>query len=152
MLKRIFEGRRILAVPAAVIALLAALFATAQVASADPINAPGAIQISVSCDNGHVYSVVVNGNGSWSPAHDLNSTTTLVPLAFGEQVFTVTDASGNVIEQATAPPSTKGSGTSNGTRTTKTSCTFSGSQTDPESGNTFTITGSVTGFVTPARG
>jgi len=152
MLKRIFAGRRILAVPAAVIALLAALFATAQVASADPINAPGAIPISVACNNGHVYSVVVNGNGSWTPAHDVNGTTTLIPLAFGEQVLTETDANGNVIEQTTTPPSSKGAGTSNGTRATKTSCTFSGSQTDPESGHTFTITGSVTGFVTPARG
>jgi hypothetical protein len=151
MLKRIFAGRRILAVPAAVIALLAALFATAQVASADPINAPGAFQLSVSCDNGHVYSVVVNGNGSWSPAHDVNGTTTLVPLAFGEQVFTLTDANGNVIDQETIPPSSKGAGTSNGTRATETSCTFSGRQTDPE-GNIFTITGSVTGFVTPAKG
>ena len=150
MLKRIFEGRRILAVPAAVIALLAALFATAQVASADPINAPGAFQISVSCDNGHDYSVVANGNGHWTPAHDINSTATLVPLAFGEQVLTLTDPDGNVTEQV-IPPSSKGADTSNGTRATKTSCTFSGSQTDPE-GNTFTITGSVTGFVTPARG
>jgi hypothetical protein len=93
----------------------------------------------------------VNGSGSWTPAHDLDSTTILVPLAFGELVFTVTDANGNVIEQDTTPPSTKGAGTSNGTRATKTSCMFSGSQTDP-AGNTFTITGSVTGFVTPARG
>jgi hypothetical protein len=44
----------------------------AGVATADPTNAPNSAPITITCGN-TTYHAVVNGNGLWSPAHDLNS-------------------------------------------------------------------------------
>jgi hypothetical protein len=119
-------------------------------AHADPSGAPEAIPLTVTCDNGVVYDVVSNGNGSWTPAHDLDSTSTLVPVAFGESTFTVTDASGTVLDTETQPASSKGQSGSQA-RATDISCSYTGGATDPVSGMTFTISGTVEGFVTPVR-
>jgi hypothetical protein len=70
----------------------------------------------------------------------------LVPTAFGETTFTVTDPEGNVTTE-TDPPVSKGS--SSHPRATTTSCTFHVEGT--EDGFSFVLDGSVTGFVTPAR-
>src|SRR4051794_23921125 len=117
-------------------------------ASADPAKG---LPISIECDNGTTYTAVSNGNGNWTPAHDLNSTAVLIPTSFGEQTITITDADGNVIDSETDPGVTKAS---TKPRATTINCDFSGSATfvDPELGPlTFTVTGTVTGFVTPAR-
>ncbi|HWC22231.1 MAG TPA: hypothetical protein VG502_08045 [Flexivirga sp.] len=121
-----------------------ALVATA--AHADPANAPNSFPITLMCDDGSSYQVVSNGNGNWTPAHDLNGQTVLIPLAFGMQTFTVYDASGNIIDQESVPPSTKTAVNAN-KQATK-SCTFSGSQTAPD-GTRFEINGSVIAFATP---
>jgi len=131
-----------------------ALVAAAGPVAADPVNAPEATHVPLTCDNGHTYDAVVNGDGDFSPAHDLNSNKMLVPTSFGEFTGTITDSEGNVLDSFTDPPSSKGqSGKKH--RKTATSCTFTFGETfeDPELGTlTFSGAGSVTGFVTPARG
>lgn len=132
------------------LAPLATTVLLATPAHADPAGAKDALPLTVTCDNGRVYDVVSNGNGSWTPAHDLASSSTLVPLAFGETTFTITDANGTVLDSETQPASTKGqSGTQ--VRATATSCSYTGSATDPESGTTFTLSGTVDAFVTPVH-
>jgi hypothetical protein len=138
-----------LAVAAAAGAL--ATLGLASPATADPGNASDAIVLV--CDNGHTYNATVAGNGAFTPAHDLGSNSILVPTAFGEIHGTVTDAGGAVLAEFTDAPTTKGKSTK--ARATSTTCTFSFSQTgfDEEFGQvvTFSLSGSVTGFVTPAR-
>jgi hypothetical protein len=126
-----------------------ALIATsAGVANADPVNAKGALPLQVTCDNGHTYTAVGNGNGNFTPAHDLDSNAVLIPVAFGEITFTVTDPNGNIIDQETQPPAGKGSSANNPNATTN--CSFSGGSISPD-GSTFTLVGTVTGLVTPSR-
>ncbi|HEY3530605.1 MAG TPA: hypothetical protein VGK78_15775 [Nocardioides sp.] len=116
-------------------------------AQADPAGARDSLQLQVTCDNGQTYDVVTNGNGAWTPAHDLNSTAVLIPVAFGEQTFSVYDPDGNLIDQETVPASAKtGASAHNGHATVN--CSFAGSTTAPD-GSTFMISGTVTGFVTP---
>lgn len=124
--------------------------ALAAPALADPVNTKESLALNVVCDNGATSMVVSNGNGNWTPAHDLGSTATLIPLAFGEQTFTVTDQSGSVVDQETTPASAKGMSAST-ERATRTMCSFSGGATDPESGYSFSISGTVEAFVTPVR-
>lgn len=110
-------------------------------ASAAP---PQAGHVTVQCGS-TTYQTWVNGNGAWTPAHDLGSTSTLVPLAFGPSTFTVTDPSGVVVDSGTDPGSTKGqSAHSAGGQW----CTYWLSGTDPD-GFTFSVTGGVLGKVTP---
>ena len=123
-------------------------------AYADPINSPNAFgPFPVVCDNGVTYQVVGNGNGDFTPAHDVNSTSTLIPTAFGPFHGVVTDLQGNVLAEFTDPAQTKGSSTKD--RATSTSCTFTVEFTDfvPEFGQVVRSvgTGSVEGFVTPVR-
>lgn len=125
-----------------------ALVATsAGVASADPVNAKGALPLQVTCDNGHTYSAVGNGNGSFTPAHDLDSNAVLIPVGFGEITFTVTDANGNILDQETQAPASKGNSENNPHATLN--CSFVGGATAPD-GTMFTIAGTVTGMVTPS--
>jgi predicted metal-dependent enzyme (double-stranded beta helix superfamily) len=115
-------------------------------AQADPTNAKNALQLTVPCDNGHTYSVVTNGSGAWTPAHDLNSTATLIPVSFGEETFTIYAPDGTVVDQETQAPTAKAGASAHNKHATL-SCTFSGSQTAPD-GSMFVISGSVVGFVT----
>jgi hypothetical protein len=129
--------------------VVAGSLGTAGTASADPSGPP----IPVVCDNGVTYQATVNGNGVFTPAHDIASTSILVPTAFGEFHGTVTDSDGNVIDQFSDPPVVKGN-SGNHARTTTTSCTFTLTESfeDPGLGLlTLTVEGSVTGFVTPVR-
>jgi hypothetical protein len=106
----------------------------------------------VVCDNGVTYLVTVNGNGDFTPAHDVASTSILVPTAFGAFQGTLVDADGMVIDEFTGLPSVKGSASKD--RATTTSCIYTINETfdDPDLGMvTVTGTGSVTGFVTPLR-
>jgi hypothetical protein len=135
------------ALAAASLGIAAALSVSAP-ASADPKGE----QIEVVCDNGTTYSAVVIGNGAFSPGHDSESTTMLIPTSFGEFHGVVTDSTGTVIDEFTDPPAAKGSSTK--ARATSTSCTFTIVEhfDDPDLGPlTFTGTGSVTGFVTPVH-
>jgi hypothetical protein len=129
--------------------VIAACLGGAGAAAADP---SGEV-VTVVCDNGSTYQVTVNGNGAFTPGHDLASTTMLIPTGFGEFHGVLTDADGNVIDEFVDPPMAKGN-SGNQQRATTTSCTYTitDSFQDPELGLlTFTGEGSVTGFVTPVH-
>jgi hypothetical protein len=115
--------------------------ATATTAHADPLK--NSFQVVVTCGSER-FTAVVAGNGEFAPAHDLSSTAMLVPVAFGETTFTVIQ-NGQVVDTETEPGSTKGSSVKNPNATT--TCTYTGSMTEGDT--TFTISGTVTGFVTP---
>ena len=124
-------------------------FAGAGIAAADP---PRGDIFPLDCDNGSTYQVIVTGNGEFTPAHNLANTSMLIPTAFGEFHATLSDSEGNVIEEETQPPAIKGN-SGNHQRATTATCTFTltDSFEDPALGTlTFTVEGSVTGFVTPA--
>jgi hypothetical protein len=111
------------------------------VAGADPTNAKNAAQIHAIC-GGQPVNVVVNGNGTFSPAHVIGSTSVFIPTAF-DLTFTFTPAGGGAPSVDTET-SSKAAPIKN-----TTSCTiplqtvFSG----PE--GTGTLQGTVTGFFTP---
>ncbi len=130
----------------------ASVLAAAGSASADPTGAPNSFQVPLECDNGSSYTVVLNGNGEFTAAHDLASNSTLIPTAFGPFHGTLTDDAGNVVAEFTDPAVAKGSSTKD--RATSVSCTFviDDTFTDPELGLVhFHGEGSVEGFVTPVR-
>jgi hypothetical protein len=127
------------------------------VAAALSIAAPSAADpkgetIPLVCDNGVTYAVTVNGNGAFTPGHDADSTSQLIPTSFGEFHGVITDSNGTVIDEFTDPAMTKGSSAK--PRRTSLSCTINIVEQfeDPELGLlTFTGTGTVEGFLTPAR-
>jgi hypothetical protein len=119
-------------------------------AGADP---KGGVTI-LTCDDGSTYETVVAGNGNWTPAHDTNSNTILVPTWFGDFHGTLRDADGNVIEDFVEEgDSPKGQSATN--KGDIVACTFSFTEvsdgSDPEfpEGFTFTGVGEVRGFATP---
>jgi hypothetical protein len=134
------RSRGIAAGFAAVVASVGGVAVSSSVAGADPANAKNAITLTVPCDNGVTYTAVANGGGnapkqSFNPAHDINSTSTLVPTSFGTSTMVLKDSQGNTVDSGTNPPATKGN--SQGAGDTPLNCSFSFS-------NTFTITMPVT--------
>jgi len=128
---------------------LATALCLAAPASADP---KGPL-FQVSCENGVTYWITANGNGAFTPGHDSNSNSILIPTSFTTFHGEITDSTGTVIDSFDDPPAVKGMSGKNVRRTT-TSCTFVFVEhfTDPELGElTFTGTGGVTGFITPLR-
>ena len=96
------------------------------------------------------YHVVAEGNGDYTPAHDLDSNKVFIPHAFGEFTGTLTDASGNVVGTETDPASTQGSGKQPSDISCTYSFTFTSDGSDPDgppAGWTFSGTGSVIGQV-----
>lgn len=140
------------------VALAASIPVLAGTAGADPSNAKSAFPVPLVCDNGQTYDVVTNsGNSSvqtFSPAHDLNSSSVLIPISFGEFSGTLTNSNGDIVDQFTEPGSTKGRARAAGN--TPVHCTFTIAETFviTEPGGdlppgTYTVngTGSVTGFI-----
>ncbi len=118
-------------------ALAAAL--VAPTVGADPTNAKNSTQLQAVCGT-QTYNVVVNGNGEFTPAHLIGSTSVFIPTSFditstftpiGGATMTETDTS------AKAAP----------LQNTMT-CTIP-FQSFPSPFGTFTIEGTVTGFLTP---
>ena len=109
-------------------------------ALADPIHAKNAGQINATC-GGQPLTVVVNGNGEFTPAHVVGNTSVFIPTAFN-LTFTFTPTGG-------APMSETDTSAKTGPIKNTVTCTiplqtlFSG----PE--GTGTIQGTVTGFFTP---
>ena len=125
------------------------LVLTAPAAQADPKPEDGSFLLVC----GEVtYEVVVNGDGDFTPAHDVGSTRTFVPTSFGEFTVVVTDADGEVVDTFTDPVLDKGS--SNKPRRTSLTCTYGFEEhfVDPELGPLHIEgSGTVTGFYTPVR-
>jgi hypothetical protein len=127
---------------------VAAALSISAPASADP---KGEL-IPLTCEGGATYWLAVNGNGDFTPGHDVNSTAMLIPTSFGEFHGVITDDTGAVVDEFTDPATAKGNSTK--PRATSLSCTFDIVEhfDDPDLGPlTFTGTGSVEGFVTPAH-
>ena len=128
-----------------VIALVAMLcLAVAQSASADPVNAKNAGFFTAVCGTNEL-DVVVNGNGVFTPAHVIGSTSVFIPTAF-DLTFTFTPSGGGVPEIDTET-SAKAHQPSNAV-----TCDLPAALntvTFPE--GTVVVDGTVTGFFTPAR-
>jgi hypothetical protein len=129
----------------AMTALAAAI--TAGAAPAAPSNAPNATVVSLDCGAAGAFDVVVNGRGLWTPGHRLDGNGVVIPLSFGEETITVRDPEGNVVDQFTEPPATKGRARARGRE--RVSCTYSA--TFEEDDLTITVTGSATGFIAGPR-
>jgi hypothetical protein len=124
----------------ALAAIAVGALALAPGALADPVNAKNSMVIPASCDNGQSYQVSVNGNGEFTPAHDLGSTSVFVPQAFDLTFeFTPTDGSPQSETDTSAKHNVHGD---------LTTCTIDLTQTFPE--GSFHLFGTVTGFFTPA--
>jgi hypothetical protein len=110
------------------------------VATADPINAKNATQISAIC-GGQPVMVVVNGNGEFTPAHVVGNTSVFIPTAFNI-TFSFTPTGGTTMSE-TDTSAKAGPVKNTTTCTIPLQTLFSG----PE--GTGTIQGTVTGFFTP---
>lgn len=127
--------------PALIGACVLALTVLASSAGADPGHAKNAVRVQAMCGT-RTVNVVVNGNGTFTPAHVVGSTSVFIPthlsLAFG---FTPPGGSTSTDTQTATKASNEKLG--------KVTCTiplqtiFSG----PE--GTGTISGTVVGFFTP---
>lgn len=116
-----------------------AAVAIAPTAGADPTNAKNVLQLQAVCGT-QTYTVVVNGNGEFAPAHFVGSTSVFIPTAF-DLTFTFTPTGGSTMTEQdmshkTAP-----------LKNTITCTIPFQSFLSPE--GTFTIAGTVTGFMTP---
>jgi hypothetical protein len=117
-----------------------AAVAIAPTAGADPTNARNSLQLQAVCGT-ETFTVVVNGNGEFTPAHLIGSTSVFMPTAFDiTSTFTPTGGS----TETETDTSAKAAPTNEDTIT----CTIPfQSFTSPF--GTFTLEGSVTGFLTP---
>ncbi len=121
--------------------LVAAAFA-AQVASADPSNAKNSQHVTAVC-GGKQIQVVVNGNGVFTPAHVVGSTSVFVPTAF-DLTFSFTPTGG-------ATESEPNIAAKHNQPTGVVTCDIPkalNTFTTPD--GTFSISGTVTGFFTPS--
>ena len=116
----------------------------AQTASADPTNARNSQVITAMCGSQQVQ-VSVNGQGEFTPGHVIGSTAIFVPTAFN-LTFSFTPTGGTTqSETDTAAKRNQVKGT--------VTCDIPAALntfTSPE--GTFTLSGTVTGFFTPANG
>ena len=134
--------------------LAAGLFAVP--ASADPTNTKNAIVLPLVCNNGQTSQVVVAGSGSFTPAHVIGSHVVFVPVAFSNVTGTAVPSGAPAFSE---PSNTKGQSAKNKQLTT---CTFRTTfPVSPEEAEEFglpagttavRVVGTVTGFLTPARG
>lgn len=115
----------------------------AQAASADPVNAKKSSPFIANC-GGPNLMVVVNGNGEFTPAHVVGSTAVFIPTAFN-LTFSFTPTGGAT--ETETDTSAKAHQPRNAV-----TCELPAALntvTSPE--GTFTISGFVTGFFTPAH-
>lgn len=118
---------------------------------AGPVSAaPEQETIPLTCADGQSFDVVVNGNGEFTPARDLDTTRVLVPHAFGPFHGEVRDAQGVLVDSFDEDGVVKGSGK----QKTDITCTFTFHEvsdgSDPEfpAGYTFHGSGTVIGKLT----
>ena len=118
-------------------------------ALAAPINAPNSTVFTLQCGEAGTFTVVTNGNGSFTPAHDLNSNAVLIPVSFGATTITLKNGAGGVVIAFTEDPTAKGSAAPKGHPAV--GCTFvsTGPFSDPEfpTATSLTVSGSVIGFI-----
>jgi hypothetical protein len=126
------------------IALFAIVFAVfAQAASADPLKAKNSSIVTAIC-GGTQLMVVVNGNGEFTPAHVIGSTSVFIPTAF-DLTFSFTPVGGTTMSQ------TDTSANAHQPRNAVTCELPAELNTSTSPAGTFTLSGTVTGFFTPAH-
>jgi hypothetical protein len=124
----------------AVFAIVLGVFA--QTASADPSNAKNAGFFTAVCGSTQL-EVVVNGNGTFSPAHVVESTSVFVPTAFDlTSSFTPTSGAPEVERETSSKAHTPASAVTCELPAALNTFSF------PE--GTFVLSGTVTGFFTPS--
>jgi hypothetical protein len=127
-----------------IIALFAIVFAVfAHAASADPLNAKTAGVFTANCGATQLL-VVVNGEGEFTPAHVIGSTGVFVPTAF-DLTFSFTPTGGATESE------TNTSAKAHQPRNAVTCDLPAALNTFTSPDGTFTISGTVTGFFTPAH-
>jgi hypothetical protein len=120
-----------------ILCLLVMASLSVSAASAAPTNAPKVEILPLECDNGATYTIVVNGNGLFTPGHILdNDGRILIPVSF---TFVGIDEAGNVLFTDTVSKPGKMKGVSGDLIT----CTFEVADEG------LMIDGTVTVFVTP---
>jgi hypothetical protein len=115
-------------------------------AHADPRHAKRVLQLQIGCDNDQAFAAVTNGKGRFAPAHDVSSTTVLVPVAVSEGLVTVLDQDLNVLDQWTTPAAAK-NGVVKHHKKSLTRCDVVGFDPRPD-GTTLTVQESMIVFVT----
>jgi opacity protein-like surface antigen len=126
------------------VALFAIILAVlAQAASADPVNAKKSDVFTAVC-GGTQLMVSVNGNGEFTPAHVIGSTSMFIPSAFN-LTFSFTPTGGTTESETDIAAKTHQPRNAVTCELPAELNTF----TSPE--GTFTLSGTVTGFFTPAR-
>jgi opacity protein-like surface antigen len=126
------------------VALFAIILAVlAQAASADPVNAKKSDVFTAVC-GGTQLMVSVNGNGEFTPAHVIGSTSIFIPSAFN-LTFSFTPTGGTTESETDTAAKTHQPRNAVTCELPAELNTF----TSPE--GTFTLSGTVTGFFTPAR-
>jgi hypothetical protein len=109
-------------------------------ASADPVRAKNSLTFPATCDNGQSVTVVVNGNGRFTPAHVVGTTAVFVPQALDITFeFTPTGGTTETETETASKPNIHGD---------LVTCSFDVTQSFPE--GTFHLFGTATGFFTPA--
>jgi hypothetical protein len=121
----------------------AAAGALALPATADPGHSKNAAHVHATCGT-QTVNVVVNGNGTFTPAHVVGSTKMFIPTALN-LTFTFTPTNGT--PQTDTQNVHKASPTHRGTVT----CTVPVQTLESGPQGTTTIQGSVTGFFTPMK-
>jgi hypothetical protein len=126
----------------AVIAVAASVLV--QTASADPTNAKGSLTVTAFCGTQKVV-VSVNGDGEFTAAHVIGSTSVFIPTAF-DTTFSFTPTGGTTESQTdTSAKHNQPAGA--------VTCNIPAAlNTFAVPGGTATISGSVTGVFTPANG
>jgi hypothetical protein len=109
-------------------------------AGADPIHAKNALQVQAVCGT-RTLTAVTNGNGVFTPAHIIGSTSVFIPTAFNLTLTFTPTGGATMTDHNTAA---KASPLHKKTMT----CTIP-FQSFPSPQGTFTIQGTVTGFITP---
>ena len=115
-------------------------------AMADPTRSKGSVPVTLTCGS-TTYFGILNGVGEWGPAHDLDSTSTLIPVSFGPKTETYTPLNGS--PQVTIQPSAaKGSASPHAGAPLN--CTYLVGPLTFPNGDTYQAEGTVIGFVTHA--
>jgi hypothetical protein len=122
---------------------VAAACALALPAAADPGHSKNAVHVQAMCGT-QTVNVVVNGNGTFTPAHVVGSTKMFIPTALN-LMFTFTPTKGTATTNTENVK--KASPTHRGTVT----CTIATQTIESGPQGTTTIQGTVTGFFTPVR-
>ena len=124
-----------------VVCVVAIAGACVPVAGADPSNAGGSTTISVVCGSGPT-SIVMNGNGIFSPAHDTGSTSVLIPTALNVTLtFTFATGGPPVVDHAIVGKEAPIENT--------VTCTIPLQKLSTSADVSATIEGTLTGFWTP---